>query len=384
MPVDIAIVGGGPSGLALAGMLERAGLDYVVYERSAKDTPPRGGCLDLHIKTGQRAMREAGCFDAFRDHGRLGEATIHSVFDHDGNKVSSWGEGRDAPEIDRTLIKECLLSTFPEHKIQWKRGISSARRDENQKIVLEFEDGTTATDFKLVVGADGVWSKIRPLITSAKPNYSGMQYWTGEIRQDNPFYPQIVKMAGHGPQVIMGRATMIWNQRQGDGHYRIDLGFIRSDDFSTKGPVKLSDVDAVRALMLQDDFFGHHTPEFKQMIMAMDNFRAWPLYYMPPELLNWSASPDVTLIGDAAHVTTPFVGDGANCAMLDAVLLSNALKQFGITTEAIEGYEQEMFKNAIDVIERSRASGYLFFDWASPAVFNECMRKRPLIGVEDE
>lgn len=164
MPVDIAIVGGGPSGLALAGMLERAGLDYVVYERSAKDTPPRGGCLDLHIKTGQRAMREAGCFDAFRHHGRLGEATIHSVFDHDGNKVSSWGEGRDAPEIDRTLIKECLLSTFPEHKIQWKKGISSARRDENQKIILEFEDGTTATDFKLVVGADGVWSKIRPLV----------------------------------------------------------------------------------------------------------------------------------------------------------------------------------------------------------------------------
>lgn len=101
-----------------------------------------------------------------------------------------------------------------------------------------------------------------------------MQYWTGEICQDNPFYPQVVKTAGHGPQVIMGRATMIWNQRQGDCHYRIDLGFIRSDDLSTKNPVKLSDVDAVRALMLQDDFFGHHAPEFKQMIMAMDNFRA--------------------------------------------------------------------------------------------------------------
>jgi 2-polyprenyl-6-methoxyphenol hydroxylase-like FAD-dependent oxidoreductase len=53
MVADIAIVGGGPSGLALAGMLERAGFSYVVYERSAHDVPPRGGCLDLHPGSGQ-------------------------------------------------------------------------------------------------------------------------------------------------------------------------------------------------------------------------------------------------------------------------------------------------------------------------------------------
>lgn len=45
MVADIAIVGGGPAGLALAGTLERAGISFVVYERSALDTPPRGGCL---------------------------------------------------------------------------------------------------------------------------------------------------------------------------------------------------------------------------------------------------------------------------------------------------------------------------------------------------
>lgn len=166
MAPEIAIVGGGPSGLALAGALERAGLDYIVYERSAKDTPPRGGCLDLHIGSGQDAMREAGCFGKFKKHGRLGDATVHRVWDNEGNVVFAWGEGRDAPEIDRFQLKQALLTTIPEDKILWRKHIKSSTRNEQGQIVLSFADGTTATGFKLVVGADGTWTKIRHLVCS--------------------------------------------------------------------------------------------------------------------------------------------------------------------------------------------------------------------------
>lgn len=165
MVVDVAIVGGGPSGLALAGMLERAGISFIVYERGARDEAPRGGCLDLHIGSGQRAMKDAGCFEKFRENGRLGAATIHKVYDHNGNMVHTWGEGRDAPEIDRFLIKKCLLSTFPDERIQWKKTLESASRNEQGQIELKFTDGTTASGFKLVVGADGINSKIRPLVS---------------------------------------------------------------------------------------------------------------------------------------------------------------------------------------------------------------------------
>ena len=87
MALDIAIVGGGPSGLALAAALERAGLDYIVYERSARDTPPHGGCFDLHAGSRQDAMREAGCFEEVRKHDRGGNATIRRVWDNEGNIV---------------------------------------------------------------------------------------------------------------------------------------------------------------------------------------------------------------------------------------------------------------------------------------------------------
>ena len=166
MAPDIAIVGGGPSGLALAAILERKGLDYIVYERSQRDVPPRGGSLDLHPGSGQRAMREAGVFEEFQKHSRTGDATIHLLYNHHGEKVFEFGQGRDAPEIDRWAIREVFLAGIPEHKIVWSKGVEKAERDEDDgRVVLTFTDGTTATGFKLVVGADGTNSQIRHLVS---------------------------------------------------------------------------------------------------------------------------------------------------------------------------------------------------------------------------
>ena len=161
---DIAIVGGGPCGLALAGILERAGFDYIVYERGSQDEVPRGGCLDLHTGSGQRACREAGCFDEMRKYGRLGDATEAWVWDHNGNRIDSWGKDRDAPELDRHQIKLALLTTIPPEKILWNKEVAKSTRDEKGRVTLHFAEGSTATGFKLVVGADGVRSKIRHLV----------------------------------------------------------------------------------------------------------------------------------------------------------------------------------------------------------------------------
>jgi 2-polyprenyl-6-methoxyphenol hydroxylase-like FAD-dependent oxidoreductase len=109
-------------------------------------------------------MREAGYFEEFKRYGRSGDATIHWVCDHNGNKVFSWGEGRNAPDLDRHEIKQALLTTIPEEKIMWQKGVTASARDEKGNIILSFVDGTTATGFKPAVGADGTWSKIRHLV----------------------------------------------------------------------------------------------------------------------------------------------------------------------------------------------------------------------------
>jgi 2-polyprenyl-6-methoxyphenol hydroxylase-like FAD-dependent oxidoreductase len=194
-----------------------------------------------------------------------------------------------------------------------------------------------------------------------------MTFWTGEIHASNPFYATVEKMAKQGPMVVVGRSTMIWNQRQGDGHYRLDLGFKRPEESTKNSPVDLCNPEAVKELMLSEDFFGGHAEELKAIIQAIDTpFHAWPLYYFPPESLNWRAASDVTLIGDAAHVTPPFLGEGVNIAMKDSVVLSRKLKEFGISQKAIEEYEKDMFPRARDIIERSVESGELWYDWNAP------------------
>ena len=163
--VDIAIVGAGPAGLSLAALLENHGYSYKVYERSREDTPPRGGSLDLHPGSGQRVIQEAGLQEVFDKVGRRGSATLHRVFDYNLNPLLSWGEGRDAPEIDRGALRNVLVAGIGPGRIQYRKKLIKAQRNEHGSIVLQFEDGTEASGFKLVVGADGVYSKIRPLVS---------------------------------------------------------------------------------------------------------------------------------------------------------------------------------------------------------------------------
>lgn len=188
-----------------------------------------------------------------------------------------------------------------------------------------------------------------------------------------------------GSQIVMGDGVHMFNSRQGDSHYRVDVGIHGPENFADSGLVDLSDWDAVKSFLMQDEYFGGYSPEMKEIIQQSEGpFRPLVMYYFPTDRFNWESAPGVTLIGDAAHVTTPFVGDGVNCAMRDAVILASKLKQLGVTTEAISAYEREMFPFAIDLITRSLMSQRMFFVKDSPKDLMEAMSSRtPLIGATD-
>jgi 2-polyprenyl-6-methoxyphenol hydroxylase-like FAD-dependent oxidoreductase len=160
----IAIIGGGPCGLTLARLLECKGIDYVVYERDENENSNRtGGSLDLHPKTGQHALQEAGLFDKFKENARYDD-TIFAIGDKLGRKLLELGQGRDAPEIDRVELRHILLNAIPKSKIKWGHALSSATVGEDNRPVIQFTNGVVLSGFKLVVGADGAWSKVRSIV----------------------------------------------------------------------------------------------------------------------------------------------------------------------------------------------------------------------------
>lgn len=160
----IVIIGGGPCGLTLARLLECKGIDYVVYERDESESTERaGGSLDIHAETGQQALKDGGVFDKFKSYARYDDTSV-AIADQHGNIVLQMGQGRDAPEIDRGDLRKILLESIPKDKIKWGHKLISASIGEDQRPVLQFANGVVLSGLKLVVGADGAWSKVRKVV----------------------------------------------------------------------------------------------------------------------------------------------------------------------------------------------------------------------------
>ena len=169
MTPSIAILGAGPSGLMLAKLLQQANIDFVVFERdeSANKTNGQGGTLDVHSGSGQLALQEAGLFDQFK---LLSRWNLQNVLaDMDGAihaRLGGTGEG-DRPEIDRKDLRAMLLNSVLVDKIHWGLRVQHVQKDADGSMSVHFTNGSMESGFRLVVGADGAWSKARSLVSQS-------------------------------------------------------------------------------------------------------------------------------------------------------------------------------------------------------------------------
>lgn len=176
-PPSIAIIGGGPSGLVLARLLEVNGItDYVVFERDQFSTPGpnrQGGTLDLQKDSGQEALKRAGLFEKFSNELARWDAAYFHLLESTGKTIANFNHKLgDRPEIDRLQLRDLLLESIPQHKIRWEHSVKFVERKAGGEntvgdngCIIHFTNGSSATGFRLVVGADGAWSKVRPLVS---------------------------------------------------------------------------------------------------------------------------------------------------------------------------------------------------------------------------
>ncbi|KAK1623786.1 hypothetical protein BDP81DRAFT_475461 [Colletotrichum phormii] len=373
---SIAIIGAGPCGLTFARLLETNNVDYVVFEKDIDSTPTpmyQGGTLDLHGPSGQQALRSAGLFEEFSKLARW-DATKFVVQNPTCTLKAEFGQDRDAPEIDRCQLRQLLLDSIPSHKVRWGHGVQAIDRGSDSGWVVKFTNGASASGFQLIIGADGAWSKVRPLLTMAKPEYSGKMFIEGRLSHGNPSYSAALELSGPGNMMALGHGRTVSVQQVSDRSYRVYVGLVAPENL-TRTILDMADTEATRQKLLSSpQFFADFAPELRSFISDAEGpFRRWPLYRMPVSSVKWDRVPGATLLGDAAHVSTPFVGDGVNMAMYDALKLAESIikhrdaesneegKDASELEKAVKEYEAEMFGRAQDFTKRCIMSEEIFF-----------------------
>ncbi|KAJ4992218.1 tetracycline resistance protein from transposon [Stagonosporopsis vannaccii] len=360
----IAICGAGPVSLTLANILRASNITFTVYE-AASEIRTQGGSLDLHPQSGQLALREAGLWELFERHSRP-ESDVLKIVTLDGEILwdGNSGDKREIreerrfdgrPEIDRRALMKLLYESLDTDSIVFNKKLQEVIPSQNEKYDLHFADGTIEGDFDLVVGGDGAWSKVRNLLSNEKPRYSGISMVASSLNNihENSWLKEYV---GEGTMFSFGHDSSIVAQR-GDNGYLLTYASLRvPENFIDECGIDWTDAEVARKTYIRN-YFSYLSPDLQRVFLdTKDELTPRKLYELPVGF-SWTRRSGVTLIGDAAHVMTPFAGVGVNVGMTDALVLGKQIIEVVIGKknmyEALQAYEEEMIPRAAKFAQKT-------------------------------
>lgn len=364
----IAIIGGGPGGLTLARLLQLAGAEVKVYERDEnRQARVQGAIVDLHFDSGLKVIKEAGLLDEFKkaymrgaDRYRLVDKDLNILVDeHSAESVDDFSNEHFRPEIDRGALRNLLLDSLQPDTVVWDSQFSNMTLT-NDVWQITFANGSTATA-DIVVGSDGYRSRIRPYVTGITALYSGATIIQGEVEHPERDCPNINALINKANLMAMDIGKTIAAQPRGDGGLTFYTTSLYPENWVRDSGIDFNNTEEVYDYLCS--FYAGWDPVFFNLFKASSHFVPRPLNYFPPDQY-WEAKPNITLLGDAAHLMPPS-GEGVNTAMLDALDLCEYLTSdtFTDTQTAIAAYEKKMRVRAKALAEDALAG---IIDFSSP------------------
>ncbi|WP_158752914.1 NAD(P)/FAD-dependent oxidoreductase [Dyella sp. S184] len=340
MNTPVTIIGAGLGGLTLARVLHVHGIAATVYEAEASASArAQGGMLDIHENNGQLALKAAGLFDQFLEIIHPGGQATR-VLDKDGNVLLDEPDNGTGgrPEVSRGDLRRILLDSLPAGTVCWGHKLTAVSPLGGGRHVLTFANGSTVTT-DLLVGADGAWSKVRPLLSGAIPAYVGTSFIETYLFDSDTRHKASAEAVGGGALFALAPGKGIAAHREPHGvlHTYVQLNkpkeWIDSIDFS----------NLATALAKVAAEFDGWAPALTALITDGETAPVpRPIHALPVEH-RWERVPGVTLLGDAAHLMIPS-GEGANLAMFDGAELGKAIAANpGDVEAALIAYEKDLF-----------------------------------------
>jgi len=377
----VAIIGGGIGGVALAVACLHRGIPFTLYERdSGFGTRSQG--YGLTLQQASKAIEGLGVLSL--EEGVF--STRHVVHTTKGEVIGEWGIRKWHPDEVETSVKRrnvhiarqslrlALLKQLSEHdSVKWGHQLVDFNENEGEGVDLNFQVKGEMKSAKadLVVGADGIRSTVRKLLIGEDTtplNYLGCIVILGIC--------PLADLDGI-ENSLLDSATVF---QTANGNERIYIMPFASDSvmWQLSFPLPENEAKALNALgpqALKEEACRRtqwHDP-IPQILAAtqVDQVSGYPVYDRPlltAELLE--KGKKVTLIGDAAHPMSPFKGQGANQALLDALALARGIsigcrplsqwREAGIQKNVLTEFESAMLlRSASKVKDSAEAAQFL-------------------------
>ena len=349
MTTPVTIIGAGLGGLVLARVLHVHGIEATVYEaESAPDARRQGGLLDIHPWNGQQALEAAGLTEGFRKLILAGRES-YRVMDRAGTvllDLPDEGTG-DRPEVPRGELRQLLLDTLPAGTVRWGHKVTGAKALADSRHEVSFDRSATVVA-NLLVGADGAWSRVRPLLSQATPEYFGVCSVETFLFDSDTRHRASAEAVGGGSLFALAPGRGLLAHREGGGTLHSYAQLKKPQDWLADLADLAATDDATLAAQLAREF-DDWAPELTALVTASDTPPVLRRIHALPAGHRWNRVPGVTLLGDAAHLRAPN-GEGANLAMQDGAELGQALAAHPDDVEAaLAEYEQGMFARAAAV-----------------------------------
>jgi salicylate hydroxylase len=351
----IAIVGAGIGGLTAALALLQRGFDVTVYEQ-AEELREVGAGLQISAN-GTRVLFHLGL-----------EAALRPVASEpEGKEIRLWSSGQTWKLFDlgaesvrlygypylmfhradlHSVLADSVRRTQPSAIILGARCLGVETSGAGVKLHIE---GQTATQADAIIVADGVHSRIRALLVGDDaPEFTGIVAWRGVIptarlprELTRPVGTNWIGPGGHVIQYPLRR-----------GELMNFVGIRECDDWTEESWTARGTLEQCAA-----DFSAWH-PDIHRLIENVEVPYRWALMSRKP-LSRWSFGP-ITLLGDAAHPTLPFLAQGAGMAIEDAMIVARCLDAAGDIEPAFRRYEAARLDRTTRIVQGSAENARRF------------------------